>query len=597
VSDPDLPGTISTTRAKVGAREANAASEDLHALDHQVYAQLQLPRDEAAKKLLESIYSIAMRTLFRIASVSLLIAAHAAGAAADTYPRQPGVDAVHYVFRLRLGDGSNEIAGEATATVRITAPGVQALYLDLTSPQEGKGMTVSGVTVAGKPVQHSHERNRLRIPLASPVPGSEVAVSVTYSGIPAGGLRLIDNIHGARSMFSENWPNNARHWLPAIDHPYDKATGEFIVTAPSYYQVVANGLLVSEIDRPDGERTTHWRQSVPIASWLFALGVARFSVHHYAVVRGIPQQVWSFPEDRETASGVFEFTGRRAFEFFSDWIGPYPYEKLAHVQAAGLGGGTEHASAIFYGENGVAAGRAPVVHEVAHQWWGNAVTERDWDDVWLSEGFATYFTHLFTEQFSGREAFVRGLRNDVNTILQAQSKLPEQAVIHRNIDDMRGVLNRFVYQKGGWVLHMLRGTIGTDAFWEGIREYYRRHRDSTASTSDLRQVMERVSGMDLRWFFDQWLTRPGMPKLAGTWGYDRAAGRIDVEIAQTQSGAPYRLPLDVGVSLATGASRAHRVEMTGARGTFTIPVDAEPASVSLDPNTWLLLESAELKRR
>ena len=124
-----------------------------------------------------------------------------------------------------------------------------------------------------------------------------------------------------------------------------------------------------------------------------------------------------------------------------------------------------------------AAGRAPVVHEVAHQWWGNAVTERDWDDVWLSEGFATYFTHLFTEQFSGREAFVRGLRNDVNTILQAQLKLPAQAVIHRNIDDMRGVLNRFVYQKGGWVLHMLRGTIGTDAFWEGIREYYRRHRD------------------------------------------------------------------------------------------------------------------------
>ena len=96
-------------------------------------------------------------------------------------------------------------------------------------------------------------------------------------------------------MFSENWPNHARQWLPMIDHPYDKATGEFIVTAPAHYQVVANGLLVEELDLPDGVRRTHWKQSVPIASWLYALGVARFAVHHYDVVRGIPQQVWVFP--------------------------------------------------------------------------------------------------------------------------------------------------------------------------------------------------------------------------------------------------------------------------------------------------------------
>ena len=158
-------------------------------------------------------------------------------------------------------------------------------------------------------------------------------------------------------------------------------------------------------------RRTHWKQSVPIASWLYALGVARFAVHHYDVVRGIPQQVWVFPQDREQGyDDLRAAPGGRAFEFFSEWIGPYSYEKLAHVQAAGIGGGTEHASAIFYGEKGVASGRAPVVHEVAHQWWGNAVTEKDWDDVWLSEGFATYFTHLYTEQFSGRDAFVRGLR-------------------------------------------------------------------------------------------------------------------------------------------------------------------------------------------
>jgi len=382
-----------------------------------------------------------------------------------------------------------------------------------------------------------------------------------------------------------------------IDHPYDKATGEFIVTAPSHYQVVANGLLIEELDLPNATRRTHWKQSVPIASWLYALGMARFAVHHYDVVRGIPQQVWVFPQDRDNGYTLFEFTGRRAFEFFSDSIGPYSYEKLAHVQAAGLGGGTEHASAIFYGEKGVASGRGPVVHEVAHQWWGNAVTERDWDDVWLSEGFATYFTHLYTEQFDGRDAFVSGLRRDVNTILSAQKAAPDQPVIHRNLDDMSRVLNRLVYQKAGWVLHMLRGTIGTENFWKGIRDYYARYRDRNASTDDFRQVMEKASGTQLSWFFDQWLKRPGMPVLRGGWRYDAASKQVRVEITQTQTGGAFRIPLEIAITTAPGASRTEKVQLTEATGTFAFPADSGPTSVVLDPNTWVLLQVEEFIKR
>ena len=451
-----------------------------------------------------------------ISALFVAVALSAATAAADTYPRQPGVDAVHYVFRLTLGDASDDISGQTTVTLRLAA-GVTEAFLDLASAAGGKGMTVSAVTIGGNPADFTHRSDRLRIALSpSSKAGSEIAVSVQYSGVPGEGLRIINNIHGERTIFSESWPNRARHWLPTIDHPYDKATGEFIVTAPAQYQVVANGLLKEQIDLAGGLRRTHWRQSVPIASWLFALGVARFTVHHYDVVRGIPQQVWAFPQDRDKAYGLFELTGRRAFEFFSDWVGPYAYEKLAHVEAAGVSGGMEQASSIFYGEKDVAGGRAPVVHEVAHQWFGNAVTEKDWDDVWLSEGFATYFTHLYAEQFSGRDEFVRGLKDDITTIVQAQRDAPDQPVIHRNISDMTKVLNRFVYQKAGWVLHMLRAAMGTEKFWTGVREYYRRYRDLNASTDDFRQVMERAAETDLSWFFEQWLRRPGMPKLKGT---------------------------------------------------------------------------------
>jgi aminopeptidase N len=535
----------------------------------------------------------------RIGLGLLLCVSIAHGLAADTYPRQPRVDALHYVFRLTITDLDDEILGKSTVTLRVSSPDVKEVALDLIKAAGGKGMTVAGVTCGESPVPFSHDADRLRITLTSPpAAGSEISCTTTYRGTPGGGLRMINNIHGERTAFSENWPNNARHWLPMIDHPYDKATGEFIVTAPSHYQVVANGLLIEETDLAGGARRTHWKQSVPIASWLYALGMARFSVRHYATSKGVPQQVWVFPQDAETGQRIFDLTGRRAFDFFSEQIGPYSYEKLAHVQAAGLGGGTEHATAIFYGEKGVASGNAPVVHEVAHQWWGNAVTERDWDDVWLSEGFATYFTLLYTEQFDGRDAFVRGLRSSRDRILQLEKKTPDTPIIHRNLADMRRVLNQFVYQKGGWTLHMLRYNMGSERFWNGIREYYRLYQNQNASTGDLRAVMERASGQDLGWFFTQWLTRSGVPAITGGWRYDAAARQVVVEVAQSQSGEPYRLPLEVGISTTAGAApRVERVELTGREGRFTFPANTEPADVVLDPNTWVLMEPPVFARR
>ena len=351
------------------------------------------------------------------------------------------------------------------------------------------------------------------------------------------------------------------------------------------------------MDLPGELRRTHWTQAVPIASWLYAVGVARFATHHYAVVRGIPQQAWVFPQDVERGYGAFELTGRRAFEYFSDWIGPYSYEKLAHVEAAGISGGMESATAIMYGEKGVTRGVAPVVHEVAHQWWGNAVTESDWDDVWLSEGFATYFTHLFTEQFGGRDAFVKEMKGDIPVILKTQAEHPGAPVVHRNLADMSQVLNLLVYRKGGWTLHMLRGIIGTEPFWAGIREYYRRYRDRNASTADFRQVMEQASGQQLSWFFDQWLNRAGIPTVAGAWRYDAAAKQIQLDLSQTQAEEPYRLPIDIGITDADGKVRVERVDLAARTGRFTVAADDAPAAVTLDPNTWVLMLAGPLARR
>jgi aminopeptidase N len=246
----------------------------------------------------------------------------------------------------------------------------------------------------------------------------------------------------------------------------------------------------------------------------------------------------------------------------------------------------------------VTAGTAPVVHETAHQWFGDAVTESDWNDVWLSEGFATYFTLLYTEYSRGRDAFVDGLRRSRAAVLRLEQSLPDTPVVHANLDEAATEHNnRLVYEKGAWTLHMLRDLVGTEPFWRGIRLYYQRHANGVASTADLRRAMEEVSGQDLAWFFAQWLTRSGVPHVSGSWRYDAAAKAIVMTVRQTQAGDPFRFALGVGVSDASGATAAARqVRVAGRESSFRIPTDAEPASVVLDPGVWLLAEFGSFQK-
>ncbi len=502
---------------------------------------------------------------------------------ADTYPRQPGIDVEHYVFRVTLSDDTDEIAGETTVTIRFVKDGVTRVALDL-----GPAMAVS--EVAGNPFRRESDRLWIDLP-AAPAAGELRRFTVKYAGKPDQGLKILKNKYGERCFFSANWPDLAHYWLPTVDHPYDKATGEFLVTAPARYQVVANGALEEVIDLEGGRRLTHWNQRVPIATWLFNIGVAQFAWRRFGTAAGAPLETWVYHQDRDAGIGTFEEASRRAVEFFSSRVGPYPYQKLADVQAAGMGGAMEHASSIFFGEK-VVSGQpayALVAHETAHQWFGDSVTEKDWDDVWLSEGFATYFAALAAEHYDGRDAFVAAMKRSREQVWNAQKRLPGVAVVQDK--PWKGIPNGIVYQKGGWVLHLLRGQIGTAPFWAGIREYYRRYRDGNASTEDFRKVMEEVSGADLGWFFRQWLYRAGTPAVEGGWKYDAAAKRVEIDLAQMQPGDAYRLPLEVAVG-----EKTERIEMTQKRQRFEIAVEQAPGTVALDPGLWMLMEVKFEKR-
>lgn len=568
--------------------------------------------------------------------------------AADMYPRQPGIKILKYSFDVTLGDESDELMVKDVIDVQLLADSVRGFELDLcqlvttphapdrlnpclvppprpprgeqappaTSPPTsvGFGMTVTAVTVGDKQLEFRHESDRLRISFPqSTHAGQKLTITVSYHGKPATGLFVGKNKYGDRVFFTDNWPNKARNWLATIDHISVKVPKTITVTAPRKYQVISNGLLKEQTDLPDDLRRTVWEESLPIPSWQFSLAVAQMSVNYFGHADDVQFSAWLFPQDRDAGLKALDPLTQSVFEFYTSHVGPYSYEKLAHVEAAGGGGATEPATTIFY-----YTGFGAATHEMAHQWFGNAVTEADWDDVWLSEGFATYFNLLYTEHQQGRDAFLNGVRRSRKAAMEYALAHPADTVVHNNLRNDSEVFSNStqIYQGGAMVLHTLRGLLGDDKFWAGIRLYSSRFRNASATTNDFRHAMEDAchaagdcssDNEDLSWFFREWLNHGGILDLKGNWHYDPQAKQVQVVLDQTQSQSLYRMPIEIGITVP--ASVTPQPEVTGTRAgqnrglqtrmatmlidkqhnVVTLPMDTAPSDVQIDPNLWIPL--------
>jgi aminopeptidase N len=474
----------------------------------------------------------------------------------DGYKRNPLIDVLNYTFRISLSDTNDIIYGEASISLNFRGK-VSDIEFDLKNLRsDGKGMVIDSVKFSGCGIKWVHAENKLRItPESSLTVGSDGILKVFYHGIPADGLIISENKFGNRSFFSDNWPDRAANYLPCIDHPYDKAAVEFIIIAPSHYEVVASGYLVEESHLAGDMKLTRWKEDIPLATKVMAFGAAEFDFILAGVAGNVP--VWSYVFKENCNEGYYDYAiAPRPVAFFSDLIGPYSYEKLANVQSKTIFGGLENAGCIFYSENSVTGkGRAEglIAHETAHQWFGNSVTESDWHHIWLSEGFATYLTSVYLENNYGRERLVEEMKTDREQVIRYYLRSP-RPVIDTTITNLMRLLSVNSYQKGAWVLHMLRHELGDESFWRGMRLFYEKFRNKNALTSDFEKVMEEVSGKELSGFFNQWLYVSGQPDLKITNNPLKKNGNTEIIIEQKQEFL-YSFPLELLINSQEGEYR------------------------------------------
>jgi len=489
----------------------------------------------------------------------------------------PVIDVQHYDFRLQVNDINDRIAGQASVTVQFKIQ-TDSFLLDLS------GMHVSSVKENNKPIRFRQTKDHLIIHTKRTTQ-KQSTYTIRYEGIPADGLIISNNKFGHRGFFGDNWPNRAHNWLPCIDHPSDKATVDFYITAPDHYTVVANGALQEEKNLPGHLKTTHWKESAPLSPKIMVVGIADFAVDHPGDAQGIPVYNYVYPENKETGFHSYAHA-LEILPFYIRHIGPYPFEKCGNVQSRTRFGGLENASAIFYYENSVTSPgiESLMAHEIAHQWFGDAATETEWQHLWLSEGFASYMTHCYLENKYGIDTLKAGMKKDRATIFSFEKKRLTPVVDSTITKDFMQLLNPNSYQKGSWVLHMLRRKIGDSLFWKGISTYYATYRNRNASTEDLEKVMETVSDQDLHTFFHQWLYTPGHPSIKLEWHYDTANSALYITSTQLQA-VPYTFSLELSID-----GTLHTMELTAKTNQVRIPLTAEPATIIPDPDTNILAE-------
>jgi aminopeptidase N len=441
-------------------------------------------------------------------------------------------DVFHQRLNLELNPGTNYIKGTIATKFRVLENSVQSISFDMEKP-----LVVDSIIYNKEKITYTHQDSKLNVLLPKVLNMGDIdSVSVYYQGVPkiTGFEAFTNSNHSSgKIIWTLSEPMGAKTWWPCKQSLNDKIDSvDIIVSAPIGYTTAANGLLISE-KLENGRNICHWKHRHPIAAYLVAVAVTNYSHYTDWITfndgKTMPIENYVYPYYLSYAQSISKEI-IPIFKFYYDKFIPYPFvdEKYGHAQF-GWGGGMEHQTISFMHN----LNRNLMAHELAHQWFGDYITCRSWKDIWLNEGFATYLTALADENLLGKKALQDWLISARNTVTQ----LPDGSVyVYDTTNVDRIFSSRLSYQKGAYVLHMLRCEMGDDYFFQAIKNYLKDPRlaNGYASTIDLRKHGEKVIGYSLEKFFQQWIYGEGYPIYSITWN-QQADGVVNVKIDQTTS--------------------------------------------------------------
>src|SRR3989339_190219 len=506
------------------------------------------------------------------------------------YPGDSKYDVKYYKLDLNVNHIAQTISGNVTCKGEIVEPNVTEIYYDLTN-----SLIVDSVLINGNAATFSRGSNKLNISLNTALnQGYNFTTVVYYHGTPGSsgfGSFEFSSHSGIPAIWTLSEPYGAMDWWPVKDTPADKAdSADVWITVSTSLTPVSNGKLMEIVNNGNGTHTYKWKNSYPIAQYLLSMAITNYAqytnYYHYSLTDSMPIDHFLYPESLNSNISQLNKTPGM-IEIYSQQFGQYPFinEKYGHAQF-GWGGGMEHQTISSMG--GFSDGL--ISHELAHMWFGDKITCEDWHHIWLNEGFATYAEAVIIENWFGKAGYANQIESEMNSAKSAQGSIWVQ-----NISSIGQIFNGArSYAKGAVVLHMLRGIVGDSTFFNILRSYvnYPKVAYGVAVTEDFQTIAESVSGMDLDYFFQEWIYGENYPKYSVVWSTQSIGSNLNdlaIQITQNINSYPsyFTMPIKIRVNF-TGSDTLITIFNNAQVQNFNVTVRGKPTSISFDPENWIL---------
>jgi aminopeptidase N len=514
-------------------------------------------------------------------------------------------DVVNYTIRTRFDVPNRAVLGDETVTIKPLTGGFQSFDLDASS------MKIESVTLADSntALQFTQPKDKLSITLDRAYePNDSINVRVKYRATPEKGLYFIQQVRQASAsltkpaqIWSQGEPEENHYWFPCYDFPDDKSTSEQFITTNADEIAISNGALLETINNPDGTHTFHWKMDEPHSSYLISMVIGNYAKLD-DTYKNIPVEYYTYKGTEAEARNAFAKTPEMMRVFSEKLDIEFPFNKYAQTIVANfIFGGMENVTATTHADTEILGNRSGeaqistenlISHELAHSWFGDLVTCKDWSQAWLNEGFATFMEAVFREQQAGHEGYLAEMRSNTFLYFLEDSLKYRRPIVYDRYSAPIDLFDATLYKKGALILHMLRYTVGDEMFWKALHKYLSENRDKNVETSDLQRAFEETTGQKLDWFFDQWVYKAGYPELRVRSFYDLRAHTITLDVTQTQgtelnTPAVFRLPVDVEFVTVKGA-RVEHIEINERHQRFTFKLDSKPLKINFDKDERIL---------